>query len=156
MPALPNRAMPRRAAAKVAVAVVVVAASVAGYAPAALSAWAGSSSESHTLSTGTLAPPTNPATAAGTCVLLVGNEIVVSWTRTASTWADGYEVLRSTTSGGPYSVVATVAGQATESYTDSGLAFSTTYHYVVRATRGSWRSDTTAQVSRKTRSSLCL
>jgi len=112
-------------------------------------------SDGHTLSTGTLASPTNPGSAAGTCVLVLGDAIVVSWTRTASTWADGYEVLRSTTSGGPYTLVGTVAGQAAESYTNAGLAYSTPYFYVVRATKGVWRSANTAQVSRTTRSILC-
>ncbi len=115
-----------------------------------------SSSASHSLSSGSIQPPTDPAVTPGTCVVLLGDGLVVSWTRTASPWADGYEVLRSTTSGGPYSVVGSVTGQATESYTDSGLAFATTYHYVVRATKASWRSAPTAQVSRTTRSALCL
>lgn len=124
--------------------------------PLAWAQMADSASDAHTLSTGSLEQPTNPSTAGGACVPAVGDAIVVSWTRTASTWADGYEVLRSTTSGGPYSVVGAVTGQATESFTHSPLAFSTTYHYVVRATKGAWRSAITAEVSRTTRSILCL
>lgn len=115
-----------------------------------------STSASQTLSTATLAAPGNPSTSRGTCLVGVSDTIVVSWTATTSTWADGYHVLRSTTSGGPYSVVATINGVGTTSYTDSGLAFSTTYHYVVRAWKGAWTSPLTAQVSRTTRTSLCL
>ncbi len=125
-------------------------------APIAWAQLADSASDGHTVSTGSLQPPTNPGAAAGTCVLAVEDAIVVSWTRTTSTWADGYEILRSTTSGGPYSVVGTVAGQATESYTSSLLAFSTTYYFVVRATKGAWRSAATSEVSRTTRTTLCL
>lgn len=110
----------------------------------------------HTVSTGSLGPPLNAGAAPGTCVLLVGDAIVLSWTRTTSSWADGYEVLRSTTSGGPYSLIGTAAGQATESFTDESLAFSTNYYYVVRATKEGWRSATTAEASRTTRSSLCV
>jgi glycosidase len=42
----------------------------------------------------------------------------------------GYEVLRSTTSGGPYAVVATVTSN---SYTDTEVAENQTYYYVVRS-----------------------
>lgn len=123
---------------------------------AALAAWIDDADATASYSTAALQPPTNPATAAGLCVPVVGDAIVVSWTVTPSGWADGYEVARSTTSGGPYSVVGTAAGQTTMSFTDSLLSFSMTYHYVVRATKGNWRSAYTAQVSRTTRSGLCL
>lgn len=118
--------------------------------------FADNSAESHTISTAALSAPTGPGTSPGTCVVAVGDSLVVSWTRTASTWAEGYDVLRSTSSGGPYSVVATAAGLATESYVDSGLAFSTTYYYVVRATKVLWQSPVTPEVSRSTRSPSCL
>lgn len=155
MPELrPARRLPPRARLTVAGLVLVLA--LIASAPIAWAQLADSASGSHTLSTGNLQPAANPGTAAGRCVVVVGDAIVVSWTRTTSTWADGYEVLRSTTSGGPHSVVGTVAGQATESYTDSLLAFSTTYYYVVRATKGAWRSAATSEVSRTTRTSLCL
>ncbi len=68
----------------------------------------------------------------------------------------GYEILRSATADGPYLPVGVAAGQATESYTDAPLTFSTTYYYVIRAVRGNWRSVNTAEVSRTTRSALCL
>ncbi|MGH9149468.1 MAG: fibronectin type III domain-containing protein [Acidimicrobiales bacterium] len=108
------------------------------------------------VATATLAAPTSPGTSFGACTLLVSDTIVVSWTATSSTWAGGYEVYRSTTSGGPYTLRATVPGQSSTSFSDGGLAFSTTYYYVVRATKNAWRSPYTAQVSRTTRTSLCL
>jgi hypothetical protein len=112
-------------------------------------------SASATLSTDTLQPPTNPATAHGPCVLGLAASITVSWTATPSPWAGGYEVRASLVSGGPYSVVGTVAGRTTTSYTVTGLPFATTYHFVVSATKGNWRSAPTAQVSRTTLGPLC-
>lgn len=113
------------------------------------------SSDTQSLSTSSLVAPTGPGTALGTCSVLGGGDtIIVSWTMTTSTWADGYEILRSLTSGGPYTPVGTAAGQATQSFADSALALSTTFHYVVEATRGNWRSAQTAEVSGTTRSVL--
>lgn len=110
----------------------------------------------HTVSTDVLQPPTNPATANGPCTSGVSTSVVVSWTPTPSTWADGYEVLGALVSGGPYSPVGTVSGASSTSYTVTGLGFATTYHYVVKATKGNWRSAATAQVSRTTLGALCL
>lgn len=110
----------------------------------------------HTVSTDTLQPPTDPATAAGPCTSGVSASIIVSWTATPSTWADGYEVLGSLVSGGPYTPMATVSGVGTASTTVSGLDFLTTYHFVVSATKANWRSPATSQVSRTTLSTLCL
>lgn len=112
-------------------------------------------STSHTLSTGTLGAPTSPATATGSCIVLVADSIVVTWTATASLKADGYEILRAVGTG-PYISHAFVSGQSTVSFTDSLLAFSTTYHYVVQAKKEHWRSAGTAPVSRNTRSTLCV
>lgn len=111
-------------------------------------------STSHTLSTGTLEAPTSPATAAGTCLILVGDEIVVTWTATTSLKADGYEILRAVGSGA-YSTRALLTGGTTQSFTDSTLSFSTQYHYIVKAKKESWRSEGIAPVSRTTRSTTC-
>jgi Fibronectin type III domain len=134
----------------VAVAALVVTASVA------VAQFADGDSASQSLSTNGLQPPTNPSTAHGPCTTGVTASIVVSWTATPSTWADGYEILGSLLSGGPYTTVGTVSGVNTTSYTVTGLTFATTYHYVVKATKGNWRSAPTSQVSRTTLSPLCL
>jgi subtilisin-like proprotein convertase family protein len=69
------------------------------------------------------APPTGvTATAASQ------TQINVSWT--ASAGATSYNILRSTTSGGPYSLVGT---SATTSFSDTGLTCNTAYYYVVQA-----------------------
>jgi hypothetical protein len=60
----------------------------------------------------------------------------------------GYEVLRSATSGGPYTQLALVAGST--SYVDSAVVENTTYYYVVRAVDTSFnRSGNSAQVAAK-------
>lgn len=102
-----------------------------------------------------LAPATNPSAAAGTCSTLSGDRTVLSWTASTSTWATGYEIARSTTAGGPYTVVGTASGAGTTTYTDAGLAYSTTYHYAIRSMRNAWRG-TNATASRTTKNSLCF
>lgn len=126
-----------------------------GLAGAALAYYTPSAAATHTVATATLQPPSNPSAAHGTCTILVTDRVVVSWTATPSTWADGYRVLRATASGGPYASIATV-GPATTTYTDSSVAFSKTYWYRVEATKAAWRSPQTASVSITTRSSLCI
>lgn len=107
------------------------------------------------LATATLQPPTAPAVQLGTCTAAVGDGAVVNWTASTSTWAGGYDVLRSTTSGGPYTVVGQVSGVDTTSYTDTGLLFQQTYHYVVRSFASSWTSVPTVEVSVTTRTAAC-
>ncbi|HTN80682.1 MAG TPA: hypothetical protein VMK16_13470 [Acidimicrobiales bacterium] len=92
-------------------------------------------------STSTLASPTGLG-ASGS-----GNAIALTWTATTSTFASGYDILRSTTSGGPYSVVGQVTPRTTITYTDSAVTAGTTYFYVIRATYQSWTSANTAEVS---------
>jgi hypothetical protein len=66
------------------------------------------------------APPTNLVVTAG------NGQVSMSWF--VSLWATGYMVGRSTTSGGPYTVMATTTANA---YTDTNVANGTTYYYVV-------------------------
>lgn len=111
---------------------------------------------SHSISAHEIDGPTEPASAAGTCTPAVTDRIVLTWSASPSSWADGYEILRSTNPGGPFSVVASVSGVGTVSYTDEPLAWTTTYHYRVRAVKHEWRSDPTTTVQRTTRSLLCV
>lgn len=112
----------------------------------AVAAFIESADATTAFSSDTLAPPSNPTVANAGCVLLKPSA-QVSWTATPSTWADGYDVGRSLTAGGPYTSVATVSGQSTTSYTDEGLSMATKYYYVVRATKAGWRSQPTSEVS---------
>jgi endoglucanase len=118
--------------------------------------WQSAAAGSQQLSTATLAPPTGTAAARGDCVPVLTIEVDVTWTATASTFADGYRVFRSATSGGPYTLVGTVSGRATTSFTDADVTFLTTYHYVVQATRNLWRSANSTQASFTTPTPACL
>ena len=144
--------MRERHAARRVVAVAIIAGALAAPAVAA-AAFDDSATAAGSVTTDVLLPVTALTAGAGTCTAFSGDRIVLSWTASASTWRDGYEVGRATTAGGPYTVIANVSA-ATTTYTDGLLSFSTTYHYVVRTKRNAWRSvDVTA--SRTTRNALC-
>ncbi len=143
----------RRALGAAATLTAMIAVSCAG--TVAWAELADSSSASHELASGALDAPTAPAILLGTCLPAVGDAIVLSWTRTLSLKADGYEILRAV-GDDPFSSHALVAGLATESFTDIGLAFSTEYRYVVKAKKEGWRSVGTLPVSKTTRSALCI
>ena len=72
------------------------------------------------------AAPTNVTATAG------NGQVTLGWS--ASTGATSYNVKRSTTSGGPYT---TIASPTTTGYTNSGLTNGTTYFYVVTAVNAS-------------------
>lgn len=93
--------------------------------------------------------PSNPA-ASASCNSTTA-EVGVSWTTSQDPAATGYEILRSTTSGGSYGSVGTVSDPAATAFTDTGLSYSTTYYYVVRTTTStSWVSPWTGEVSATT------
>jgi Fibronectin type III domain len=69
------------------------------------------------------APPTNLTATPG------DTQVTLSWS--ASTGATSYNVLRSTTSGGPYTQL--TSGVTSTTFTDTGLIDGTTYYYVVEA-----------------------
>ena len=82
--------------------------------------------------------------------------VTLTWTPSPSVFAAGYDILRSTVSGGPYSQVGSASGGATTTFTDSAsLGLNITYFYVIRARRTNWLSTQTTQVSAKT-PLLCL
>jgi hypothetical protein len=79
----------------------------------------------------------------------------VSWTATPSAFADGYEVLRSGTDGGPYASVGTVAGRTTTTFEDTTATSVTTYYFVVQASKHQWRSGKSTQASATVPLSVC-
>src|SRR5499427_1440989 len=81
-----------------------------------------SSQVSATPQVGVAPAPTNVTGTGG------NGQVVLSWS--ASSGARSYNVKRSTTSGGPYT---TIASPTTSSYTDTGVTNGTTYYYVVSA-----------------------
>jgi hypothetical protein len=88
--------------------------------------WTASISEAAVTCTPPGAPTGLTATAAGQ------TQINLSWT--AVSGATEYHILRSTTSGGPYTLVGTATGTT---FSDTGLTCNTGYFYVVRAATSS-------------------
>lgn len=99
-----------------------------------------------------LVPPTNVTATFDCGTLSIGRHILVDWDAAAD--AEGYEVARSTTSGGPYSVLGTVDAPTTE-YQDDATESDTTYYYVVRSMAGGWISEDSAEASETTPGSIC-
>jgi hypothetical protein len=76
--------------------------------------------------------------------------IRVRWNASTSPAVQGYDVLRSDTSGGPYTVVGSVP-VGTQRYVDTIAApFGPAYYYVVRATRNGWTSGDSTEASATT------
>jgi subtilisin-like proprotein convertase family protein len=94
---------------------------------------------------GTTTTCTPPATPTGvTATAASQTQVNVAWT--ASAGATSYNILRSTTSGGPYTQVGT---SATPSFSDTGLTCNTPYFYVVQAV-GACTSGNSAQATATT------
>ena len=66
-----------------------------------------------------------------TVTTISSSELSISWTGNTEPDLHHYHVYRSTTSGGPYDLV---ASPTTNSYLDAGLTASTTYYYKITAT----------------------
>ncbi len=145
---------PRRRRLTATAAALATAGLLANYAFATFTPTAASASQS--ITTATLAAPTGLSAARGTCVILTSTQVNLNWTATPSTSADGYEILRSTTNGGPYTSIATVNGRTTTTYIDATVTFSTTYYYVIKAKRNLWRSATSNQASITTQTLVCV
>jgi hypothetical protein len=102
----------------------------------------------------TLHPPTGLGATAG-CQLLAPR-ITLTWTATTSTFASGYDIYRSTTNGGPYSLLTHLDGPSTTTYVDTGsLSLNTWYYYVLRSAAHSWTSVSSSQAGANT-PGLCL
>lgn len=93
----------------------------------------------------TVLPPTD-VTAEFDCGLLgVGKGNLISWTASVTPEADGYEIWKAVGTGS-FTLLTTV-GTGTTSYKDTDVQNSTTYHYVVRTTVGTWTSGDSNQAS---------
>ena len=134
-------------------AVVVAALSACSLALAAFTSPAGAGPM--TLSSATLAPPTGVSAGQVNCRRNRPVRISISWTKTVSAFATGVSVERATTSGGPYTTIATL-GKNKVTYTDSdpALTYTTTYYYVVQSTFLAWTGDS-AEVAVTTLNNNC-
>jgi fibronectin type 3 domain-containing protein len=75
------------------------------------------------------------------------HQVALNWTPSPGDWAQGYNVLRSTASGGPYTAIASWTANTFPSYTDANVTAGTTYYYVVSASNQSEASVNSAEVS---------
>lgn len=87
--------------------------------------------------------PVTPGTPAGVTVSAAGSYAYLAWN--VSSGATSYAVKRSTTSGGPYTTVATNAAGIT-SYTDPALTNGITYYYVISAINSAGQSANSSPV----------
>ncbi len=122
-----------------AVAVALVLVSIAWPVRPAFALLTESETVDSTSTTTTLHPPTGLAAAAA--LLLRVN---LTWTATTDTRATGYQVLRGTANGGPYSQVATVTPKTATSYQDT-VPLPGVYYYVLRTYYDSWTSSNSNQ-----------
>lgn len=90
-----------------------------------------------------LAPnaPTSPGATPG------NGQVTVNWTPSNSTDVTQQRVYYATTSGGPYTLVTSIANNTTTSYVHTGLTNGTTYYYVIRAFDGVQESANSNQAS---------
>ena len=94
-----------------------------------------------TLTTTSLNAPTSLSASAA---LLL--RVDLSWSATVDARATGYQVLRGTASGGPYSQVATVTPKSATTYQDT-VPLPGIYYYVLRTYYDSWTSANSNQAS---------
>jgi hypothetical protein len=83
-----------------------------------------------------------PAVPSGLSAVAGNAQITLSWT--VSTGATGYDVQRSTTTGGPYTQI---SSPTAPNFTDSGLTNGTKYFYVVSASNSVGQSANSAEVN---------
>jgi hypothetical protein len=89
----------------------------------------------------TLTPPTGLGVSGG-----FGLTATLTWTPTLETYATGYRVYRSTTSGSGFVLVATVTPRTATTTTNSP-ALPGTYYYILRSYAANWLSAPSNQVS---------
>ena len=88
-------------------------------------------------------PSSIPSAPTGLTATAGDSKVDLSWTASSNTTS--YNVKRSTTTGGPYTAIAT--GITTTAYSNTGLTNGTTYYYVVSAVNSAGESANSSQVS---------
>jgi hypothetical protein len=97
------------------------------------------------ISSNTLAPPASTTLTRNWCFAGIAANVTISWTASPSAYATGYDVLRGTATGGPYTLQTSV-GSGTLSYTQT-ISTGSSLYYVVRASFLSWRSANSTEVT---------
>ena len=69
-------------------------------------------------------------------------QVALTWSATAT--ASSYNVNRATVSGGPYTIISSLAST---NYTDTAVANGVTYYYVVSAVNGSGEGPNSSEAS---------
>ncbi len=133
-------------------ALVLVAAATLGPAVAAFASFATSATAAHTLTSGTLEPPTSLNVSTGCSLLVLGPKADLSWTATPSTFASGYTVER--WRGTTLENTTTVTPRIQTTLTETGLRTGTSYTWRVRAFYEQWTS--TEISATKSTPGLCL
>ena len=87
--------------------------------------------------------PSAPAAPSNLKATVGNTKVYLSWD--ASPGANGYKVMRSTTSGGPYDTIQ--SGLTTTGYLDTGVTNGTTYYYVVTAVNDGGESPKSSEVA---------
>jgi hypothetical protein len=63
------------------------------------------------------------------------HSVTLTWNQgTGGVVTTGFNVKRATTSGGPYTIIASINGTTVSTYVDTNIVEGTTYYYVVTAT----------------------
>jgi eukaryotic-like serine/threonine-protein kinase len=80
--------------------------------------------------------PPAEVSASGSCAGFLQAEVALRWEPSPSRFADGYDVYRSTRSGGQYDRIAFVPGRDTTTLVDGDIGLDDTYYYLIRAKAG--------------------
>ena len=127
---------------------VVALAASAFLAGPAHAGWSSSATGASTALSATLAPPTGlTATCGGILGGLLGKVVTLTWTASpsASLGTMGYQVLRGTSSGGPYPWTSPVT---TDLSFETAVLPNDRYYFVVQTAAGGWRSSNSNQVTK--------
>ncbi|MBV8195988.1 MAG: hypothetical protein JOY80_10745, partial [Candidatus Dormibacteraeota bacterium] len=101
---------------------------------------------SNTTSTIQLITPTVLTSTHATGLFASGasQSVTLTWDE-QSTWVQGYDILRSTSTSGPFTQVGSVSGAATTAYTDTSAVYNSQYYYEVAPYYDMWNPTSSAQ-----------
>ncbi|WAC15004.1 cellulose binding domain-containing protein [Dyadobacter pollutisoli] len=92
-------------------------------------------------------PSPVPSVPAGLTATASTGRVFLKWTVANDATTQGYNVLRSTASGGPYTSIASWTDNTYPQYTDGSVANGTTYYYTISANNQSGNSGNSAEAS---------